>query len=300
MEHPLQKIWADADAENAYFERIQAMVHAGDLDAASEIIEADLEAMDTPLGALCRDLSEEAVDLAGWEEIGDTITLYEGEDITAIHVMIANEKDLVFEDKATVQHPFVEVAFYSDEQHPFSTLSKEQLLAASQDEDASWWGQGEDIEAYLEINGLSNLNTALLRHKRQYYFRDEMHVMDEKQGLAADTAPLLYVEFRLAGMLRAIRYHQAVKALVEGFGVRRNIPVLVGMFNMKPEMSSVYMARSAQVVEMAKTAKLAVTIKRNMEEEVAEKTGSSLRQMISDEPEEKPGFFKRLFGRMRA
>ena len=297
MEHHLQKAWADDAAENAYFQRIEAMVHAGDLDAAAAIIEEDIATLDTPLGQLCRELSEEAVDLAGWEEIGDSIAQYEGEPITAVHIMISNEPDLVFEDKSTIHHPLIEVMFYSDEHLPFSEMSRDEILAASLEEDESWWGQGEDMEAYLEINGLSQLNTALLRHKRQYYFRDQMHILDEKSGLAADTAPLLYVEFRLASMLRAIRYHQAVKALVEGFGLRKNVPVLVGMYNMKPELSSVYMARSAKVVEIARTAKLAVTIKRNMEEIPEDVSGSSLRQrVIADVVDEKPSFLRRLFG----
>ncbi|MEQ1550822.1 hypothetical protein [Sphingorhabdus sp.] len=298
MEHQLQKAWADEAVENAYFQRIEAMVQAGDLDAASAILEDDLASLDTPLGQLCRDLSEEAVDIAGWEELGDSISQYEGEPITAVHIMISNEPDLVFEDKSVTHHPMIEVVFYSDEHLAFSEMSREELLAASLTEDESWWGLGEDMEAYLEINGLSQLNTALLHHKRQYYFRDQMHVLDEKNGLAADTAPLLYVEFRLTSMLRSVRYHQAVKALVEGFGLRKNVPVLVGMHNMKPEISSVYMAKSAVIVEMARIPKLAVTIKRNMEEIPEEFSGSSLRQRVLVEAEEeRPGFFRRLFGR---
>ncbi|MBK7161053.1 MAG: hypothetical protein IPH79_00545 [Sphingomonadales bacterium] len=294
----MQKAWADEAVENAYFQRIEAMVQAGDLDAASAIIEEDLASVDTPLGQLCRDLSEEAVDIAGWEELGDSIAQYEGEPITAVHIMISNEPDLVFEDKSITHHPMIEVMFYSDEHLAFSEMARDEILAASLTEDESWWGQGEDMEAYLEINGLSQLNTALLHHKRQYYFRDQMHVLDEANGLASDTAPLLYIEFRLASMLRAVRYHQAVKALVEGFGLRKNVPVLVGMHNMKPEISSVYMAKSAVIVEMARIPKLAVTIKRNMEEIPEEVSGSTLRQRVLVETEEeKPGFFRRLFGR---
>lgn len=298
MEHHLQKAWADADAEAAYYSRVEAMVHAGDLDTAASIIEEDLASLDTPLGEICRELSEEAVDIAGWEEIGDSIAFYEGEPITAIHIMISNEPDLVFEDKSLTHHPLVEVVFYSDEHVAFSQMSRDEIFAAMLTEDERWWGNGEDIEAYLEINGLSQLNTALLHHKRQYYFRDQMHALDEANGLAADTAPLLYVEFRLASMLRAIRYHQAVKALVEGFGTRRDIPVLVGMYNMKPEMGSVYMAKSGAAVEVVKTAKLAVTIKRDVEEVAEEVSGSSLRQRVAaNDVEERPGFLRRLFGR---
>jgi hypothetical protein len=298
MEHHLQKAWADADAENAYFQRIEAMVQGGDLDAAAEVLQADLATLDTPLGELCRNLTEDCVDLSGWGEMNDAIAQYEGEPITAVHILLSNETDLAFEDKSVTQHPTVEVAFYTDEYLSFSSIEREELLAdVLRGEDAEWYGQSEDLEAYLEIDGLSQLNTALLHHKRQYYFRDQMHVLDEANGLAADTAPLLYIEFRLAAVLRAVRYHQAVKALIEGYGLKGNIPVIVGMFNMKPELTSVYMAKTAQVIEFAKTAKLAVTIKRNMEEAPEEFVGANLRQRLVQEVEEKPSFLRRLFGR---
>ncbi len=299
MEHHLQKAWAGEQAETDYVRRIEAMIHSGDLDAASEILIADLASLDTPLGEHCRNLGEDSVDISGWEEIGDSIAQYEGEPITAVHILMTNEDDLVFEDKDLKHDPVMQVAFYSDEHLAFSALSREELLHESLREDIpDWYGQGEDIEVYLEINGLTQLNTALLRHKRQYYFRDQMHVLDQANGLAADTAPLLYVEFRLASLLRALRYHQAVKSLVDGYGIYGNLPVIVGMHNMKPEISSIYVSKTAKVLEFKRTPKLAVTIKRNMEElPPAEISGSRLRQQYVQEPEEKIGFFRRLFGR---
>lgn len=299
MDHPLQKAWADEQAEKDYFNRIEGMIHSGDLDAAAEILLDDLARIDSPLAEMCRNLSEDAVDIAGWEEIGDAIAQYEGDPITAVHIVMSNAPDLVFEDKDRTHEPEVEVVFYSDEHLPFSTLTRDELLAESlRGEEASWYGQNEDVEVYLEINGLGPLNTALLRHKRQYYFRDQMHVLDEVNGLEAGTAPWLYVEYCLAALLRAVRYHQAVKSLIEGYGLRDNVPVIVGMHNMRVNMGSVYMAKASNVVSIAKTAKLAVTIKRSMEEIPVEVSGSSLRQRIqADQVEEKPSFLRRLFGR---
>lgn len=299
MEHHLQKAWADEQVEADYQCRIEAMIHSGDLDAAADILMTDLASLDTPLGEICRNLSEDDVDLAGWPEIGDAIAQYEGEPITAVHILMTNEDDLVFEDKDLKHDPVMQVAFYSDEHLAFSALAPEELLAEAQRDDMpDWYGQGEDIEVYLEINGLTQLNTALLRHKRQYYFRDQMHVMDAHEGLDADTAPLLYVEFRLASMLRALRYHQAVKALVDGYGIYGNLPVIVGMHNMKPEITSVYASKTAKVIEFKRTPKLTVTIKRNMEElPLTEISGSSLRQQYANDDDVKPGFWRRLFGR---
>ncbi len=301
MEHHLQKTWIDADVEADYLNQITAMVHAGDLDAAAEKLLDDLTDLDTPVGEMCRELSEDSVEISGWEEIGDAISLFEGEPITAVHILMSNDTDLAFEDKNLQQNPLVDIAFYSDENLAFSTLDREQLLAESLREDPSWYGQSEDIEVYLEINGLGPINTALLHHKRQFYFRDQMHVLDEANGLASDIVPLLYVEYRLAAMFRAVRYHQAVKDLLDGYGLYGNIPVIVSMDNMRLEIGSVYTPKTAKVVEQVKVAKLAIVIKRTVEEEApAEVIGSRLRENLSPEPEKKPGFFRRLFWRKAA
>ncbi len=298
MTHPLQTIWFDADAEAAYFREIEALVHAGDLDVAADKLVEDLADIATPVGDMCRDMTEDAVEICGWEEIGDSIAQYEGDPITAVHIVMSNEADLVFEDKSLTHDPLIEVAFYSDEHLVFSALSRDELLVESLKDDADWYGRSEDVEVYLEINGMSQLNTALLRHKRQYFFRDQMHTLDAAQGLAADIVPLPYIEFRLAAMLRAVRYHQAIKDLIDGYGLHGNIPVIVGMYNMQVEIGSVYVPKTAKVIELAKVPKLAITIKRNMEEApVVELSGSGVRQRMTAEPEQRPGFFRRLFGR---
>jgi hypothetical protein len=299
MVHHLQKAWADADTEAAYLQRIEALVHSGDLDTAAEIVLADLSTLGTPLAEMCCELNEEAVDIAGWEELGDAIMHYEGDPITAVHIVMSNEADLVFEDKSLTHQPLIEVVFYTDELLSFSTLSQADLLAESlRTDEPEWYGQGEDIEVYLEINGLGQLNTALLYHKRQYYFRDEMHVLDQANGLAADIAPLPYIEYRLTAMFRAVRYHQAVKSLIDGYGLYKNLPVIVGMHNMRLEIGSVYTGKATNVVQLTKTAKLAVTIKRNLEEEPPEFVGTNLRQKIVQETApERPSFLRRLFGR---
>jgi hypothetical protein len=290
LTHPLQTEWYDADVEASFLSQIEALVHAGDLDVAAEKLLEAMEGIDTPLLEMCRNLSEDSVEISGWEEIGDAIVGYEA--------------DLVFEDKSTRHDPLVEVAFYTDEQLAFSKLSRTELLTESLRDEPEWYGESEDIEVYLELNGLGALNTDLLRHKRQYYFRDSTHVLDAAEGMASDIVPLPYIEYRLAAMFRAVRYHQAVKSLLDEYGLYRDIPVIVGMFNMRLEIGSVYIPKTARIVEIAKAPKLAIKIKRNMEEEeVPEIAGSVLRQrVVSSEPDEekRPGFFRRLFGRKAA
>jgi hypothetical protein len=301
LTHKFQTEWFDADVEAAYLQRIETWVHAGDLDIASETLMADIETLGTPLAQMCMDLSEDAVEISGWEEIVDAIAAFEGDDpITAVHIVMSNEDDLVFEDKNITQNPDAEVVFYTDEHLPFSALSRDELLAETLEQNPEWFGKCEDVEVYLELNGLGNLNTALLRHKRQYYFRDEQHVLDAAEGRAVDEVPLPYIEFRLCAMLRAVRFHQAVKNLLDGYGISGQIPVIVGMHNMRLEIGSVYQPKQVKVQKIASAPKLAITIKRNLEEEEPELIGSSLRRLAVTEPEEKVGFFRRLFRRKAA
>jgi hypothetical protein len=304
LTHPLQIEWYDAEAEADFLSQIEAMIHAGDLDVAAEKLLETMDGIDTPLIEMCRELHEDSVEISGWEEIGDAIINYEGDPITAIHVVMSNEADLVFEDKSTRHDPEVEVVFYTDEKLAFSKLSRSEILAESLRDNPDWYGHSEDIEVYLELNGLGALNTDLLRHKRQYYFRDSAHVLDAAEGLASDIVPLPYIEYRLAAMFRAVRFHQAVKSLLNEYGLYRDIPVIVGMHNMRLEIGSVYISKTARVVEITKAPKLAINIKRNIEEaEVPEITGSVLRQRVvssQPEPQQKVGFFRRLFARKAA
>jgi hypothetical protein len=103
-------------------------------------------------------------------------------------------------------------------------------------------------------------------------------------------------------MLRAVRFHQAVKSLLDGYGISGQIPVIVGMHNMRIEMGSVYQPKQAKVVQIAAAPKLAIKIKRTLEEDEPEISGSLLRRKFAEaEPEPvKAGFFRRLFGRMAA
>ncbi len=297
MGHPLQTAWYDEAVEKDYAAQIEAMVHAGNLDGAAEMLLTDIALLGTPIADLCLGLTSDKVQIGGWEDIEEAIVNFEGDPITAVHIVLSNESDLVFEDKSLLQEPLLEVVFYTDEYQEFSALSRAELLDESLREMPDWYGASEDIEAYLEITGFGPLNTALIQHKRQYFFRDSVHILDEKSGLAGDSLPIAYVEFCLAAMFRAVRYHQAIKVQVDAHGLPDNVPVIAGMFNMKPAIGSVYVPTTTKVVEVAKVAKLAVVIKRNMEEAPLDIAGSSLRQFISEEPEEKPGFFKRLFAR---
>ena len=300
MQHPLQKAWVSVEAEQDYVRAIEAMVHDDQLDAAAaKLIEA-LSITDGPLANLCRELMPESLNLEGWDDLNTAIAHYEGDPITAVHVMIANAADLVFEAKSELYEPIVEVAYYSDTHLAFSTLSRDEILAASLAHAPSWYGQSEDIEAYLEVAGFAQINTALLRHTTQYFLRPQ----DDEPAISE--APIAYVEYVLASLFRAVRLHQAVKAALDRSGVTGNIPVIVGMDNIRHAFGSVYQSHVIQTVAAPEVASLALKIKPREIETPTEITGTSIRRRLAaqaandvvDEPDEAPvGLLKRLFGR---
>lgn len=295
MTHPLQQAWVSAASEQDYVRSITAMIHGGQLDGAATKLLGDMAAIDSPLSALCQALQPATLEISGWDEISTAIAQFEGDPVTAVHLIMSNPPDLVFESKADTYDPVLEIGFYTDANLAFSALSPEQLLAESLASSPNWYGRSEDIEVYIEITGLADLNTALLRHKTQYFLRSQ------GDGVQAEMAPLSYVEFTLASLFRAVCYHQAVKQELDVNGLSGNIPVIAGMDNMRASIGSIYYPEAIKAVAVAEVATLATAIKPRLDEMVqASPSGSSLRRRIvfdaSEEPAvppEKIGFFKR-------
>jgi hypothetical protein len=299
MTHPLQNAWTNAATEQDYVRTITAMIHNGQLDSAAAKLLGDLAVIDSPLSALCQALTPDTLALSGWDDISTAIAQFEGDPVTAVHLVMSNPTDLVFEAKTDAYDPILEVAFYTDANLEFSKLSPEQLLAESLVPSPDWYGQSEDIEVYAEISGLADLNTALLRHKTQYFLRSQ------DDGADSEQAPLGYIEFTLASLFRAVRFHQAVKRELDAHGLAGNVPVIAGMDNMRASIGSVYYPERLHKAAVAEVATLSITIKpRHDELPQGEPSGSSLRRrIVFDAPEEtvvppeKLGFFKRLFAR---
>jgi hypothetical protein len=300
MTHHLAQAWASAAGEQDYMRAVEAMVQGGQLDEAAAMLLGDLAMIDSPLAAICRALTPDSLSISGWDDIATSVAQFEGDPITAVHLVMSNPTDLVFEAKSAKTdeyEPMVEVAFYTDAHLAFSALAPAQLLAESLAPAADWYGQSEDIEVYVEIAGLAGLNTALLRHSTQFFLRPD----DGAQ--AAEAAPLAYVEFTLAALFRAVRFHQAVKAALDAQGLPGNVPVIIGMDNMRATIGSVYYPQVVQTVATPEIAPLSIAIKPRVEQVVmGDPSGTSLRRRFmvesNDEPEAaSAGFFKRLFAR---
>ena len=289
MAHRLQTLFATADGEANYVGALRALIEDGQLHAAETVLMADIAALDTTLAQICADTPRETVILNGWPELVEAIASYEGDPVTGVTIGMGNEPDLAFE-KDRLHAPFVTLGLYCDGDFAFSSASRAELLAECQAETPRWAGAEEDVEVYLEIDGLADINTRLIHHKHRFFLRDG----------APDQAPALFVEAVLCGWFRALRFHQAVRAAIDSEGLPGSIPVMSGMFGMTPEVTTVHIPEKTVKTSIAEVAPLVMKPKARREDAIVDLSGADLRRRVvaaAGVAEDKPGFFARLFRR---
>ncbi len=297
--HSLQHTFADAEGESAWETKLRAHFLAGELDDAHAVLEAALAELDSDFGRMCLRTAPENVTISGWEELVEAIRDHEGDPITGVTLAIANEADRAFE-KGQVHHPYMMLGLYTDEGFEFSGAAAADLLAQTETEEGpAWAGYDEDIEVYLDLEGLDAINTALLHHKERHFFRDGR----------PENAPLRYVEYVLGCWWRALLFHQSVASECAIHGLPGGIPVVAGTVEMRPEIVTVHgigarTVEKARVVEIRPAAPIIAAdfIQVRTVEEVVELTGADLRRKVietgqEDEPEAKRGMIARIFGR---
>ena len=297
--HPLQQIFLTPEGETAWEAELRAKFEAGALDDVHAVLEEALEQLDSELGRMCLATGPEAVAISGWEELVEAIKDHEGDPISGVTLAVANEADRAFE-KGQLHHPYMMLGLYTDEPFDFSAAGEQELLdQAKAEEGPEWAGYDEDIEVYLDLEGLDRLNTALLHHKQRHFFRD---------GRPSE-APLRYVEYVLGCWWRALLFHQAIASESAIHGLPGGIPVIAGTVEMRPEIVTVH-GIGARTVEKAREVEVKPAAPiiaadfiqlRTIEEEV-ELTGAHLRRKVQetgqeDDPEPRRGFMARIFGR---
>jgi hypothetical protein len=292
----LQNIFSSEDGEHAYSAAIGAMIHAGQFSDANVKLMADIQNTGSTLAALCAAASEDSVIVSGWDDVIEAVEQFEGDAITAIGIILWNEVETAV-GKQEAYEPGLDLALYSDASFPFSSASQDQIRAENTSAYTIWQGQGEDIEAYIEIEGLAALNQALLNHKHRIHLRAE-------DGETPTLAHPEYIAFVLASWVRVLRFYQAVRVQLDRKGLPGAIPVIMGCHNIKPFLgAALYPTR----IIAAKPTNLAeLTIKRTVTEVVPNEvpSGSTVRQRVvevaandSEAPPVRKGFLARLFGR---
>lgn len=298
MQHQLQAVFKTEAGEHTYVRTIIDLIQGEQLAEADAQIAADLADLPASIVPLCQATTAASVAIVGWDEINAAIEGFEGDAITAIGVDMANEEGIAVTQQEAFE-PALGVSFYTDESFPFSASARDAIVAENSSEVNSWQGMGEDIEAYIEIEGLAALNAALLNHKHRIFLRPTAAELEEApQG----PAPVEYIGFVLATLVRVLRFHQAVRAQLDQHGLPGSIPVVLGTYNIRPYVgSALYPAR---VVKAAARDMAELSIKpRALEGTKTDAlTGSGIRRQVAEaeatEVVEKPrGFFARLFGR---
>ncbi len=230
MTHPLQTTFATAAGEAAWEEGLRDLFERRERAEAERQLRRALIATGGEMMDLCRRTSIARVEITGWEELVEAISLHEGAPITGATVGMGNERDRAFE-KGKLHRPFMMLGLYTDEAWNWSSAAAQDALEQCRTECPAWAGQDEDIEAFLEIEGLDELNTALIHHKQRHFLREP----DE-----AAPAPLRYVEYVLGCWWRALRFHQAVAVQLDRHALGATIPVISGLIDMRPEVVSVH------------------------------------------------------------
>ncbi|WP_379551722.1 hypothetical protein [Qipengyuania sp. DGS5-3] len=298
--HDMQELFASAEGEDAWTREMQDLFNCGALDRAEAVLSEALTALDSELSRKCLRLKSTAVELTGWEELAEAIEVHEGDPVTALTIAIVNDTDRAFE-KGETHHPHVMMGLYTDEFFDFSGADRAAVFAELGEEIPAWAGYEEDIEVHFDIEGLDDLNTALLHHKQRHFFRDGKPEM----------APERYIEYVLACWWRALRWHQAVAGNCAGHPLPGAPCVVAGMVDMRTEAVGVYRAGTASEKPVAAPASAASNmadafgdsfIRRDtLVEEEKPMTGSELRRKsleteANKEPERK-SLFARIFGR---
>lgn len=229
MTHPLQPTFATAAGEAAWEEGLRDLFERRELAEAERLLRRALILTPGPMMDLCRRTPLDRVEITGWAELVEAVALHEGAPVTGATIALGTEREPARGE--TLHRPFMMLGLYTDEAWHWSSAGSDEALEQCREESPAWAGRDEDIEAFLEIEGLDELNTVLIRHPHRHFMREHGD---------RSLAPLPYVEFVLGCWWRALRFHQAVAVQLDRHGLCAPIPVISGLIDMRPEVVSVH------------------------------------------------------------
>lgn len=327
--HPIQLTFLTEAGERQWVETLRGHIVAARLDAADRMVGEALAPFEGRIAQLAKIASADDVALEGWEDLMPILAEHEGPAITAITVGLTNEPDLVF-DGGDEHEPTLVIALYSDDSFPFSSASRDALLAECLSDHPAFAGEEEDVEFYAVLTGLAALNSALIQSKHRYYLRDGRDGVEGR-------APGGYCEYVLGTWVRALRFLQALELAADQHGLPEGARLVAGTFGLHTDFASLMREGEAPVAAQptAEVAPVATLTMKKWEPKhdpladlyapAANDSGSSLRKRVvveeapppAPEPvaaapapapvepvivpaaEPKPGFLARLFGRLR-
>lgn len=229
--NPLQLTFLESEGERAWIEEMGVLLSVGRTAEADARLGADLAGFDGQMARLCKATASADVVFEGWGDLLPILAEWEGPPITAITLGLTNPPDLVFEVGQT-HEPDLLLGLYSDEVFPFSSASKDDLLAECGKELPGWAGAEEDVEFYCTISGLAELNTALINCKHRRFLRDGRDGVEGR-------APGGYVEYVLGCWLLATRFLQATERAVAEHGLPAGCRLIAGTVEVNADFVAV-------------------------------------------------------------
>jgi len=209
------------ESAKRYRRAISKLMREDRFSEAEAVLLADLQQFPSELSGICRSLSLDEILVKDWDQLNALLsrpTLDRGKACTALQIDMSNHVN------SSDGGPSIEVSFYSDDAFPFSTATREQILASNEEYCPPWTGGFAEIENPLEMTGLGRLNSIL-----------ERQLWREHPGTPEGKAA-----FTLAEWFRTLRFQQAIRRELHTRGLVRAVPVLVGSNETGPFLETVH------------------------------------------------------------
>lgn len=254
MPADLQAQFGTYEGERSYGAAVADLLRAERHDLAEQKLAADLATLRVPLAELCLATPADGIELVGWEALQHTVfrPARSGGPCTAVALNLSNYADRPRTPEGWFE-PTVEAPFYLDDVFPFSTSSREEILAACAEDPTPWVGGGEELGPFygLLVVGMARLNTAICDHSPKGH-----PLQAARAGSPPVPAPADYIAFVLAELFLALRHHQTVRRYLEREGLARRIPVIVGSHGMAPFVKAVYYPEPSRESAAGATARM--------------------------------------------
>lgn len=213
----MQRAFADRNEDRAFRTRIEAMLRAGEADAALASLRERMQACGagSPLIDLALATDPDALVLTGWDGVAQAIAREEtrGKAITALGIDFSWPGHIGLQPDANGHMaPHIETNLYADlNDIAFSTASRADILEGYSGSGSKWQGRFVDIDDLIGVEGLSALYGSVAKAAGD---RDSNDAAGDAYVLAACTS--------------AILLHIAVRRAIAAGALPRPMAVIVG------------------------------------------------------------------------
>lgn len=237
MTTDVQKQFGMGDGERIYGKSISDLIRAERHDVAEDKLISDLASLPVPLAKLCVQTRTDPVELTHWEALQQMIFRPMRSGLcTAVTMDLSNYAVHPQDKPEELVEPMVEVGFLTDSSFPFSTSSREEILAKNETYGVPWHGHylfntamTTEFGTEMIVVGLGRLNSAVELDETRHWWH-----------AGTPSVPADYIAHRLADWLRSLRYHKTVKRYLDQEGLARRIPVIVGSHGVGSFLEAVY------------------------------------------------------------